>query len=99
MMVRPLMTNLKMKLENPMDRGAWQAIVHGVAKSRTQLKRLTQHEDMTTVELTALLLHLAVTPPPHLSMKAVAPLIASGGSRPLDRCLPSPPVPSCWHLK
>ena len=25
-------------LENPMDRGAWQAIVHRVAKSRTQLK-------------------------------------------------------------
>ena len=24
-------------LENPMDRGAWQAIVHGVAKSRTGL--------------------------------------------------------------
>ena len=24
-------------LENPMDRGAWQAIVHGVAKSQTQL--------------------------------------------------------------
>ena len=23
-------------LENPMDRGAWQATVHGVAKSRTQ---------------------------------------------------------------
>ena len=23
--------------ENPMDRGAWQATVHGVAKSRTQL--------------------------------------------------------------
>ena len=22
-------------LENPMDRGAWQAIVHGVAKSQT----------------------------------------------------------------
>ena len=22
-------------VENPMDRGAWQAIVHGVAKSRT----------------------------------------------------------------
>ena len=27
-------------LENPMDRGAWQAIVHGVSKSWTQLKRL-----------------------------------------------------------
>ena len=24
-------------LENPMDRGAWQATVHGVAKSLTQL--------------------------------------------------------------
>ena len=27
-------------LENPMDRGAWQATVLVVAKSRTQLKRL-----------------------------------------------------------
>ena len=25
-------------LENPMDSGAWQATVHGVAKSRTQLR-------------------------------------------------------------
>ena len=25
------------RLENSMDRGAWQATVHGVAKSRTQL--------------------------------------------------------------
>ena len=30
-------------LENPMDRGAWQAIVQGVAKSRPQLKRLSMH--------------------------------------------------------
>ena len=28
-------------LENPMDRGAWQAAVHGVSKSQTQLKRLS----------------------------------------------------------
>ena len=27
-------------LENPVDRGAWQATVHGVAKSQTGLKRL-----------------------------------------------------------
>ena len=27
-------------LENPMDRGAWQAAVHGVARSQTQLKQL-----------------------------------------------------------
>ena len=33
-------------LENPTDRGAWRAVVHGVAKSWTRLKRLstyTQH--------------------------------------------------------
>ena len=28
-------------LENPMDRGAWWATVHGVAKSRTRLSDLT----------------------------------------------------------
>ena len=27
----------------PMDRGVWQASVHGVAKSRTQLKRVSTH--------------------------------------------------------
>ena len=30
-------------LGNPMDRGAWWAIVHGVAKSRTRLKQLSIH--------------------------------------------------------
>ena len=30
-------------LENPMDRGAWWAMVHGVPKSRTQLKRLSKY--------------------------------------------------------
>ena len=31
-------------LENPMDRGAWRATVHGVTKRRTRLKQLsTQH--------------------------------------------------------
>ena len=28
-------------LENPIDRGAWKAAVHGVAKSRTQLRDFT----------------------------------------------------------
>ena len=28
-------------LENLLERGTWQAIVHGVAKSRTQLKQLS----------------------------------------------------------
>ena len=30
-------------LENPMDRGVWQARVHGVIKSQTQLKQLIMH--------------------------------------------------------
>ena len=28
---------------NPMDRGAWRAIVHGVKPSQTQLNRLSMH--------------------------------------------------------
>ena len=35
-------------LENPMDRGAWWAIVHGVAKSQAQLKRLSVHASTLT---------------------------------------------------
>ena len=31
-------------LENTMDRGAWWARVHGVAKSQTRLKRLSTHK-------------------------------------------------------
>ena len=34
-------------LENPMDRGTWQARVHGVAKSQTQLKKRSTHEHGT----------------------------------------------------
>ena len=30
-------------LEKPMDRGAWRATVHRVAKSQKQLKRLSTH--------------------------------------------------------
>ena len=33
-------------LENPMDRGAWQATVHVVTVSRTRLKRLSTHADL-----------------------------------------------------
>ena len=32
-------------LENPMDKGAWRATVHRVAKSRTQLKQLGMHKN------------------------------------------------------
>ena len=30
-------------LESPMDRGAWQAMVHSVVKSQTRLKQLSTH--------------------------------------------------------
>ena len=30
-------------LENPLERGAWRAIVHGVSQSRTRLKKLSMH--------------------------------------------------------
>ena len=30
-------------LENPRDRGAWQAVVHRISKSQTQLKQLSTH--------------------------------------------------------
>ena len=32
---------LAMSMENPMDREAWQAIVHGIAKTQTQLSDFT----------------------------------------------------------
>ena len=35
-------------LENPTDRGAWWATVHGVAKSQTQLKQLSMHTHIAT---------------------------------------------------
>ena len=43
-------------LENPVDRGAWQATAHGVAKSRTRLKRLGKQS------------HLWITPGRQLSL-------------------------------
>ena len=30
-------------LENPMDKGAWQAAVHSVTKNQTELKRLSTY--------------------------------------------------------
>ena len=38
-------------LENPIDRGAWQATVHSVAQSQTRLKRLTIHACTSCLKL------------------------------------------------
>ena len=36
-------------LENPMDRGAWWATVHGVTRTQTQLKWLNMHTYILTI--------------------------------------------------
>ena len=36
-------------LENPTDGGAWWAVVHGVTKSRTRLKRLHFHFSLSCI--------------------------------------------------
>ena len=41
-------------LENPMDRGAWRAVVHGVTKSWTRLKRLSTWEFLKFREILVL---------------------------------------------
>ena len=35
-------------LENPMDKGAWWAVVHGIAQSRTRLQRLSSSSSRDT---------------------------------------------------
>ena len=42
-------------LENPMDRGAWWATVHRVAKNQTGLKRLSTHADIVLIAFYILL--------------------------------------------
>ena len=44
-------------LENSMDRGAWWATVHGIAKSRTPLKELSTHAHKSLATAVADLQH------------------------------------------
>ena len=39
------------RLQNPMDRGAWEATVHGITKSWTQLKQLSMHKVINCLNL------------------------------------------------
>ena len=45
-------------LENPMDRGAWWAMVHRVAKSQTRLKGLCTHTHRQSLFLKCLFGHI-----------------------------------------
>ena len=53
-------------LENPMDRGAWQATVHGVAKSQTQLSTHALEEKLNS--LSSVLSDLISGSPPPRSL-------------------------------
>ena len=67
-------------LENPMDRGAWQATVHGVVKSRTWLKWLSTHTDIYGhQEGEPCLIHLQATypNPSTLSCTTIIPLTST----------------------
>ena len=51
-------------LENPIDRGAWRATVHGVKKSRTRLSMHTQNVYLKTVKASKLYVTCILPSPP-----------------------------------
>ena len=71
-------------LENPMDRGAWQATVHRATNSQTRLKRLSTHTHVPTYH--------------HIS-KFQVPYAADviEGNRDLDQAVSLGLTPSRWH--
>ena len=69
-------------LENPMDRGAWRATVHGASRIWTWLKRLSTHTQARELCLTscttwASLLH-GMWGPPRPGIEPVSPALAGG---------------------
>ena len=84
-------------LENPTDRGAWLATIHGVTKSHTWLKQLSMHAQKQWP-----LLSLPLTTPqcvcPHTLVdtqkeKQKGKTSSIAIYRPLDRVCP------CWHTR
>ena len=47
----PPQEEMKSCLENPMDRGAWQATVHRVAQSQTRLKQFSMYQGNNSISL------------------------------------------------
>ena len=82
-------------LENPMDRGAWWATIHGVAKSWTRLNKLTQR-----LNLAQLLLDVTQAPGSlHTEQRpALSRLCALGGKRATEE-LGKIATPSCMSLR
>ena len=48
-------------LENPMDRGAWRATVHGVAKGWTRLEQLNNSDEFYHFKMFAVTVFLHIT--------------------------------------
>ena len=48
-------------LENPMDRAAWWATVHGVSQSQTQVKRLSTAAQHSTHDIIQLVLDISLS--------------------------------------
>ena len=74
-------------LENSMDRGAWWAMVHGVAKSQTRLKRISTCEYRMQIRS---ILHLPIK---HLHSPVLSHRTLRGGDTELSSVLsPLSPV-------
>ena len=77
-------THSSILMENPMDRGAWQAMVHRVTESRTRLKRLSTHAHTDKSHLTAEVLYFFQGGGPsassHTDFHSACEFIPTGGS-------------------
>ena len=60
-------------LENPMDQGAWGAIVHRVTKSQTQLKQLSMHACMLSGITVSSLTHTYKDPIGYIQSQSQVP--------------------------
>ena len=85
-------------LENPMDRGAWWAMVHRIAKSWTQLKQLSTHTHPYPHSHTHICVY--IYPPPHNSPDTtIFPRALQNSSDTKDRLLYCPTAPRVfWFL-
>ena len=65
-------------LENPMDRGVWQATVHRATRSQRQLKRLSMYACMHTYPLGDLPSFIHCLPHPHPSLHIIIQVSSLG---------------------
>ena len=71
-------------LENPMDRGAWWAILHGVAKSRTRLRDFTMSHCLDSVSSVQLLSRVWLFATPWTTARQASLSITNSWSTPMS---------------